>query len=425
MLNCLAREEPLLGTRLIMPSAHTTTSQSDRDSLVWLIDPVPRQEFERTFYERQLCLVTRTNPSYYADLLGAEDLDTVLGTHNVTHNEVRLVQGDKDVAQRSYTTASGKIDPLEVVSRFDEGATIIFGQLHRRVPALARLCVSIGKIFGSRVQTNIYFTPPHAQGFKPHWDTHDVFVLQVAGTKDWSIYDTKVALPLKGQSFDPDQHEPGPVSQQFELGPGDVAYLPRGLMHSATAGDHASLHITLGLTAYTWTDFFLESVAAAALEEESLRQTLPLGFADGSCLRSDREGLYREKLEVLQSRLNPLPVWSHFQQEVVAANTPLLTDLLGARLREDRLALESFVGRRAGLAVELENGADGCVLRYSRRELRLPSRVFAAVEFMATREVFAVRELPDCIDAEGKMTLVRRFLKEGLLQIRGGAECRG
>ena len=42
--------------------------------------------------------------------------------------------------------------------------------------------------------------------------------------------------------------------------------------------------------------------------------------------------------------------------------------------------------------MELEDGADGCVLRFSRRELRLPARVFAAVEFATAREVFAVRD---------------------------------
>jgi ribosomal protein L16 Arg81 hydroxylase len=401
-----------------MSGANTSTSESNMDSLVWLIDPVTRQEFERNFYERQLCLVTRSNPSYYADLLSVADLDTILGTHDVTQTEVKLVRGEQDVPRRSYASASGRIDPLELASRFDEGSTIVFDQLHRRVPALARLCVSIGKIFGSRVQTNIYYTPPHAQGFKPHWDTHDVFVLQVAGKKDWSIYDTKVTLPLTGQSFDPDQHEPGPLSKVFQLGPGDVAYLPRGLMHAATSSDHASLHITLGLTAFTWTDFFLESVAAAALEEESLRQTLPLGFADGSCSQEDRDRLYREKLELLHSKFDPMPVWRHFQDELLAANTPLLTDLLGSRLRTDPLTLDSRLGRRPDLAVELKNDGDHCVLRFSRRELTLPTRVFAAVEFVTTRDVFAVQDLPDCLDAEGKVTLVRRLLKEGLLQFQ-------
>jgi ribosomal protein L16 Arg81 hydroxylase len=32
-------------------------------------------------------------------------------------------------------------------------------------------------------QTNIYLSPPNAQGFGTHFDSHDVFVLQVAGSK--------------------------------------------------------------------------------------------------------------------------------------------------------------------------------------------------------------------------------------------------
>ncbi|WP_420461677.1 JmjC domain-containing protein [Candidatus Palauibacter sp.] len=27
------------------------------------------------------------------------------------------------------------------------------------------------------------------QGFRPHWDTHDVSVLQVVGSKRWRLYD--------------------------------------------------------------------------------------------------------------------------------------------------------------------------------------------------------------------------------------------
>ncbi len=96
-----------------------------------------------------------------------------------------------------------------------------------------------------------------------------------------------------------------------------------------------------------------------------------------------------------------------------------MTDLLGSRLRDDGLTLDSLVGRRANLAIELENHADGCLLRFCHRELKLPGRVRTAVEFITTRELFAVRELPDCIDAEGKVTLARGLLKEGLLQLRG------
>ena len=101
------------------------------------------------------------------------------------------------------------------------------------MPTLARLCVALGRRFSSRVQTNVYLTPPDTQGFTPHWDTHDVFVLQISDAKRWSIYDTKERLPLRGQRFEPGT-PPGDVSDEFELGPGSAVYLPRGLWKKST-----------------------------------------------------------------------------------------------------------------------------------------------------------------------------------------------
>ena len=354
------------------------------DSYAWMIDPLPTAEFDQAFYEQRLCLVQRAVPSYYESLLSRQDLDTVLGTHRLRHPEVNLVRGDDDLSRSSYTDASGRIDPREVAKRFDDGATVIFTQLHKRVPALARLCVSLGKSFGSRVQTNVYLTPPDAQGFVAHWDTHDVFVLQVEGRKLWSVYDTKVALPLKGQGFDPAQHKPGQVTEQFELSPGSLVYIPRGLMHSARSTTEASLHITLGLTAFTWTDFLLEGVAAAALEDESLRQNLPKGFASENFSADEKVRLYREKLSTLLSRFDAERVWRRFKDELLATNTPLFTDLIEERLRADRLTLDSLVTRRADVLVELDHGTDFCAIRFCGLEIRLPSHVFSAVEFATT-----------------------------------------
>ena len=202
----------------------------DRDWYAWLIDPLPTAEFERDYYEQRLLHVRRQAPAYYAELLSVTDLDIVLGTHAAGHRDIKLVRGDGNVASREYANDAGRVQPLEVARHFDDGATVVFNQLHTRVPALARLCVALGRHFSSRVQTNVYLTPPDAQGFAPHWDTHDVFVLQISGTKRWSIYDTKVRLPLKGQRFEPGT-SPGDVSDEFELRPGSAVYLPRGLMH--------------------------------------------------------------------------------------------------------------------------------------------------------------------------------------------------
>ena len=399
-----------------MTTDHTEPGPAmDRDWFAWLIDPLPAAEFERDYYEQRLLHVRRKAAPYYAELLSATDLDVVLGTHAASHRDVKLVRGDGDVAPREYANDAGRVQPLEVARHFDDGATVIFNQLHTRVPALARLCVALGRRFSSRVQTNVYLTPPDAQGFAPHWDTHDVFVLQISGTKRWSIYDTRVRLPLRGQRFERGA-PPGDVRDEFELGPGSAVYLPRGLMHSARSTDQASLHVTLGLTAFTWAEFLVESVAAAALEEESLRRNLPRGFAREGFPVAERERLLAEKLAFVQSRFDPAVVWRRFTDEVLATDVPLFTDLLGQRLRGDPLTPRSRVRRRVGLLTETVTEGGTCLLRFCGRELRLPAAVWPALQFAATADEFAVQDLPDCLDAEGKLTLVTRLVKEGVLQ---------
>ncbi len=387
----------------------------DRDWFAWLIDPLSTDEFERDYYEQQLVHIRREASPYYAELLSVVDLDSVLGTHAASYPDIKLARGDGDVAPGEYTADAGRVQPLEVARHFDDGATVIFNQLHTRVPTLAWLCAALGRRFSSRVQTNVYLTPPGAQGFAPHWDTHDVFVLQISGTKRWSIYDTKVSLPLRGQRFERGT-PPGEVSDEFELGPGSAVYLPRGLMHAARSTDEPSLHVTLGLTAFTWAEFLVESVTAAALEEESLRRNLPRGFAGGGVPAAEQERLFREKLEVVQARFDPRVVWRRFTDEVLATDVPLFTDLLGERLRTDRLTPRSRVRRRPGLLTEAATEGDACLLRFTGRELRLPAGVRPALEFVTTTDEFAVEDLPDCLDEQGKLTLVARLVREGVLQ---------
>ena len=390
------------------PAAH-------RDWFGWLIDPLPPAEFERDYYEQRLLHIRREASPYYAELLSVADLDTVLGTHAASHRDITLVRGDGDIPATEYANDAGRVQPLEVARLFDDGATVIFNQLHARVPALARLCVALGRQFSSRVQTNVYLTPPDAQGFTPHWDTHDVFVLQISGTKRWSIYDTKVRLPLRGQRFERGS-PPGDVSDEFELGPGSAVYLPRGLMHSARSTGEASLHVTLGLTAFTWAEFLAESVTAAALEEESLRRNLPREFAREGFPAAERKRLFGEKLAFVQSRFDPQAVWRRFADEVLATDVPLFTDLFSQRLGNDRPTLRSRVRRRPGLLTEAVTEGETCVVRFCGRELRLPVAAWPALQFATTTDEFAVDDLPDCLDAEGKLTLVTRLVREGVLQ---------
>lgn len=388
----------------------------ERATYTWLLSPLAPDEFERTYYQRRVCVVRRETPEYYRSLLSVEDLDRVLTTHSIRHPDLQIVQLDKEIPASQYANREGVVDPLRATKLFSDGATLIFDHLHTRVPALARLCTALGQALSSRMQANVYFTPPDSQGFRPHWDTHDVFVLQVSGSKQWRIYDTKIPLPLQGQKFDAEKDRPGDVSDEFELQAGDIVYIPRGAMHAARSTAEPSLHVTTGLMAYTWADLFVQGVAAAALGEQSLRESLPVGFARSDFPAAEKARLLGERLARVSAYLESEPPFVYFSSEVLSHNRPCLVNLLAQTARLGAITLASRVRRRPDAAYDLQHEDSRCVIRCFGNRIELPEFLSPALEFALGRPYFAVGELPDCVDEAGKLTLVRRLVKEGLFE---------
>jgi lysine-specific demethylase/histidyl-hydroxylase NO66 len=91
-------------------------------------------------------------------------------------------------------------------------------------------------------------TPEDSQGFAPHYDDIEAFILQVEGKKRWKLYRPRTEdeeLPrFSSRNFTED--ECGELIYDVVLEEGDLLYFPRGTVHQARAvkGNH-SLHITL------------------------------------------------------------------------------------------------------------------------------------------------------------------------------------
>jgi ribosomal protein L16 Arg81 hydroxylase len=393
-------------------AATPTISSSDLD---WLVAPLDVREFAAEFYEKRACVVRRGQPGYYAGLLSLADLDRVLGTHAPYHPDVNVVAAGREIRKADFTDADGRVDALRVARLFGEGATLVFGRLDRRLPALAALCGSLSRAFTSRMQTNVYLTPPGAQGFPAHWDTHDVFVLQAAGRKHWTIYDAPTALPLRGQEFDPERHAPGATTLEFTLEAGDMAYIPRGHFHSARSDDQTSLHLTTGLIAFTWTDVLLHAVQSVAESDPALRENLPIGFlAEESAGR--RAALLRQRLERFVGHAIDAAPFEYLGDEVIAHWEPCLTDLLSQVEAARELEDSSRVRTRPGAVWAYREGGEECVLGWHGRQVRFPGFTAPALRFVLETPVFRVCDLPDALDGPGKLTLIRRLIQEGFLE---------
>jgi lysine-specific demethylase/histidyl-hydroxylase NO66 len=169
-----------------------------------------------------------------------------------------------------------------VLAQLADGATLVLQALHRTWPTLVSFAAELSGELGHPVQINAYVTPPQNTGFAPHYDVHDVFVLQVAGRKHWRLHAPVVKDPLPDQPW---QDHADAVSARADeaplldevLRPGDALYLPRGTVHSASALGETSIHLTVGIHPVTRYDLVRHLLRRVA-HDPQLRRALPAGI---------------------------------------------------------------------------------------------------------------------------------------------------
>lgn len=273
------------------------------DALGYLIGADKKAEFLARLYESEPLVVAHDGPKRFAGLLSIDTIDRLVTNVDLREGQLDLADASRNLMRADYVDAAGYVDRGAVAELYRNGATIILQQAHQYEPVLARFCRALEHVFSAHVQTNIYLTPPNAQGFRTHYDNHDVFVLQIEGEKDWRLYDKPVDTPYRGEHFQSSAHAPGALRQSFKLAAGDVAYVPRGVMHDATSSGAASLHITVGLITRTWADLMLEAVSEVALRAPAFRKSLPPGYARPDFDREEARAYIKKLAEIAANEI--------------------------------------------------------------------------------------------------------------------------
>jgi hypothetical protein len=171
------------------------------------------------------------------------------------------------------------IDPRAVAARFENGYTLLIKDAASFSPRLQTLCNSLQTDLECYVQANVYFTPPRAQGFALHHDTHDTLILQIDGSKTWRVHEPAVELPMETQPYSKAQHGAcSAPAREVTLAPGDTLYLPRGYRHEAATGEDRSLHVTLALLPVRVIDLIEGALQFAAVSQVEFRRALPRGW---------------------------------------------------------------------------------------------------------------------------------------------------
>jgi mannose-6-phosphate isomerase-like protein (cupin superfamily) len=344
----------------------------------------------------------RTDPERLVGLLSLDDADHLLTSTAIRTPSIRLAQDGAVLAESAFTRGatlagrplSGLVDPRRALAAFADGATIVLQGLHRYWPPLTRLVAELELELGHPCQANAYLTPPGSQGFAVHSDTHDVFVFQTAGAKQWEVHGAE-----------------GP--EEVLLEPGLSMYLPTGTPHAARAQESVSLHVTIGINQLSWRGLVeraVQPVLAGVADDH-----LPAGYLDDPDVLT--AGL-ADRLAELADAVRRVEAGTAVEAEVrrfLSSRPPRLPGGLHDVLAVADLTSDTRLRRRPGHPCVLLDRDDRLEVLLGDRTMTVPAWVRPALEEVRSRADLTPGDLP--LDEQSNLVLCRRLVREGLLEI--------
>lgn len=402
-----------------MTDAHEAGAPARCTGLARVTDLGP-EELEHSWGREPRHVPAAALPTPFDDLLTTRDVDDLLSRRGLRTPFLRVARDGHTLADSDFTRGGGvgagvtdQLDDTALLRLFAEGHTLVLQGLHRTHPPVLELAQDLAADLGHPVQVNAYVTPPSSRGFAAHYDVHDVFVLQTAGEKRWRLHAPVQPHPLRDQPWQDrrpavEQAATGEPHLEVTLRPGDVLYVPRGWLHSATALGGVSTHLTVGI--HVWhrghlAEAVLDAARRGLAAQESQRTSLRPGVdvADPEAIADDLAAV-REALLQAVADVDASAVAARLAARQRAAQRPAPVDPVGT---VEALAdgLDDLpIAPRAHLQASLETGAEGAVLVSRTGRLPLTDDDAAAVTAWLAGAVPAVLD-PD---------LARRLVVSGV-----------
>jgi ribosomal protein L16 Arg81 hydroxylase len=401
-------------------SVNSSTMSKTPLDFAWLLAPMERDEFFETHWEKRPLHLRRPQAGVYDPLLVLADLERLIGSREARYPSIQLSKNGAYYPPEAYcddlqfgaASFEGVPDRQKIAAEYRAGATIVLPALHRTCPPLGDLCACIDREIDHVAHANAYLTPGNTAGFTPHYDTHEVFVLQIAGRKHWRVYEPPLELPHRKQGFTPVGYTlpPNPLLE-VDLAPGDLLYLPRGHVHTTTTSDTHSAHVTIGIAVYTWLDLAGEMLQFG-LASPRLRKALPPGFASRGGMLPALTDELALVLEELRRSADGARLIEMFLSRVRSTKSPT-AEIFKSDIAV--LTLDTWLKAPARAEYRIARQGTNIILEFKQQRFMLPGESQATLESILKMRAFRARDLSGGLGNEAKLTLVRRLHDRGFL----------
>lgn len=381
-----------------------------------ILDPISSETFFSKYFEKDYLVINREKPDFFKEILTYEHLDRMLFSMALFHPQNRVVDNASETFPdpKTYTMkGSNQIDPLKFSRYYAEGGTLVFAGAQERISSLRTLSNEVGTVLKHPFQTNIYLTPKNAQGFSPHYDTHDVFILQFEGEKTWQIYDSNVELPDKSMAFEKGVSPVGNVVDEFTLKQGDTLYIPRGIMHDAYCMDQDSGHITLGLIGKSWAEHIATRILEKAKDHSVLRKHPKLHERT-----AESEADKKDIMEIVSELMESLESDEEILNDFYAKEKSLAKGQLLQAMRLEEIELDSKIIAREKDRIRISKEGDQVQVMFYDIKVSFPDHCMSFInELLETENPVKIEDIQSGLDNESKLLLAKELAKQGIVEV--------
>ncbi|MEZ5865244.1 MAG: cupin domain-containing protein [Geminicoccaceae bacterium] len=334
-------------------------------------------------------------------------LNRLLGMNTIWDAERLVMVLDKEevppaafLGRDQAVSGRPAVDAAKVKQYIKQGATLVLNDIDQLTPELSAFARTMERALGGKVQGNLYQSSKRRQGFRVHYDTHDVFAVHCEGEKVWPVFEGRADDPIAHPIFKTvpqEEHEKakGKLWKEVRMKPGDLLYLPRGQYHYALADDGGCIHIAFGVTYPIGIDV-VSYLFERMITDPLCRRNLPRG--DAGALTAHLATLGQRIGEVLTeprtlADLQAFQAGYHYQRE--SFDFPELLDPAGL----------GYVVRGKGVRLIEQQGRFGLVKEGSRQAVAVPGEVAGMVQWVLGRQGFSRAELDQAFPAADRAGL--------------------
>ena len=400
-----------VGAAVLLDPEHPSPLLSD------LLNPVDVAEFFAEHYEKKPLVVRGNAESRFDDILTVADLDDLLRLEQIPPQSIATLNNSDSVPMSAvFKEEDGvrriELDADKLLKQVHKGNSVILNRLQKYQPKLRRFTNRLGHETTCQIAANVYVSPPAGQALAPHYDRHDVFILQIDGSKHWKLYDSPVPLPEKRHLAEFDD---ATLAEEFELHRGDLLYMPRGFWHQAGTTDSTSVHVTVGL--YPLQTKHLVNVLQQDLAENVFfRKSLHTVKAEAGG-SDELERLFKD---AIAKQLASISIDDLIERATDNYITHKLPKPFGGGLTEfirksDALDDDSMLCCHADESYEIDASGDFCTVEFRGGKTTYPVPYKEIIERIVAVGSLRVGDISDTLSSDMKKKIASAFLGDGLV----------